>query len=120
MNWFPRTGLLLAVATAMMAMAAAPATAHGRWGGGGVFFGFAPPAFVPPAFVPPVFVAPPVYVAPYPYYRPYAAPPPYYAAPAASGGCYAGPYVCPLDGPPLAGAPCSCPANNGRVWGRAR
>lgn len=81
----------------------APAQAHGRVRGG-VYFG----------------VVPPVYAGPYPYpYHSYA-PPPYYAAPAASGGCYAGPYVCPLDAPAQLGAPCSCPTAQGPVWGRAR
>ena len=88
--------------------AAGPAAAHGRVGGG-AYFG----------------VLPPVYLSPYPtpYPRPYYPPPPYYAAPAppaATEGCYAGPYVCPLEAPSAVGMPCSCPTTQGRVWGRAR
>ena len=80
--------------------------ARNNWGGG-VYFG----------------VMPPVHVVPYPSYPPpYYPRTPYYAAPApaASEGCYAGPYVCPLEGPAQAGMPCSCPTTQGRAWGRAR
>ena len=91
----------------------ASAAAHGRVSGG-VYFDFGPPAY-----------GPPVYAAPFPGYRPYY--PPHYGAPsyvapapAASEGCYAGPYVCPLEGPAQVGMPCSCPTVQGRAWGQAR
>jgi uncharacterized membrane protein len=78
---------------------------HGPHWGGGIYIG--PPVYVPP---PPVYYPPPAYYAP-----------PTYYGPAATGGCYAGPYVCPLQGATPAGAPCSCPTNEGgRVAGRAR
>lgn len=105
-----------------LAMTAAPALAYrpGPWNGG-VWFGFGGPIYPPvPYYYPP----PPVYPA-YPGPYGYAPPPayypaPYYPAPAASGGCYAGAYVCPLEGPATVGMPCSCPARQGRVWGQAR
>ncbi len=61
---------------------------------------YAPPAFYPPPYGPPVVYAPP----------PYAAVPP-------SGRCFAGAYVCPLAQLAPVGAPCSCPANTGRIAG---
>ena len=65
-------------------------------------------------------VVPPVFISPYP--RPYYGPGPYggYSRPAASEGCYAGPYVCPLEAPSVVGMPCSCPTMQGSAWGRAR
>jgi hypothetical protein len=93
---------------AVMAPGAAYAWGHRGWGwGGGVFFGFAPPVYIGP---PVIYAGPPVY---YP-------PPPVYAPAPAGQTCYAGPYVCPLDYPGPAGAPCTCPANNGRVGGLIR
>jgi len=114
MKWNRWRGMVVpgAVLVGVLAGLAAfgPAAAHGRWGGG-VYFGFGPPG----------------YAVPYPAWRPYYPAPPYYAAPAyppalppASEGCYAGPYVCPLEGPSQVGLPCSCPTAQGRAWGRAR
>ena len=78
----------------------------------GGYFGFVAPPIV---IAPPVLVGPPIgYYGPPGYY-----PPPVYAAPAAGQGCYAGPYVCPLDTPAGVGAPCSCPAKGSRVFGVA-
>jgi len=98
----PRIALAAATLGALAAPHAASAWErhyHPRWYGG-------------------FYVAPPVEMAPSPYY--YA--PPYYAppAPAASGGCYAGPYVCPLNAPAYAGQSCACDTDQGRVWGQAR
>jgi len=119
--WSFLTRLLVVAVLCGGIMAPAAAYAWGRggwgWGGGGVYFGFAPPVYIGP---PAVYVGPPVVYAPPPGYG-YGAPPPGYGAPAPSGpACYAGAYVCPLDkaGPP--GAPCTCPANNGRVGGMIR
>lgn len=77
-----------------------------------------------------VFLAPPtLFLAPPLYYRGYsghgyggysAYSQGYYPAPTASEGCYAGPYVCPLEGPAQVGMPCSCPTGDGRSWGQAR
>ena len=96
------------------------------WGGGGVYLGFAPPIYV----APPVYIGPPVVYAPPPVYAPGPgyAPPAGYApggyAPGAPGQvsatCYAGAYICPLENPGPAGAPCTCPTNNGRVQGAIR
>jgi hypothetical protein len=103
--WVMRTRFFaIGVAAAMAGTLLLPGQAqawwrHGPFWGGGIFIG------------------PPVYVAPPPAYY---APPPYYAPPAAAG-CYAGPYVCPLQAPAAAGAPCSCPTNDGGwAGGRAR
>ena len=98
-------GWFLALAAAATVLSAAGAAqAHWR-GNGGVYVG----------------IAPPVYASPYPYYRPYHyAPPAYHAAPAATEGCYAGAYVCPLEGPSQVGMPCACPTSRGQAWGRAR
>jgi hypothetical protein len=93
----------MAAATVAALLGAGAAEAHWR-GGGGVYFG----------------VAPPLYSSPYPSYRPDYAPPAYYAPPAATEGCYAGAYVCPLEGPAAVGMPCSCPTSRGQAWGRAR
>jgi hypothetical protein len=110
--------VLLAVAAAMLL----PAAAQAYWRGG-VFFAF-PPIYVapPPAY----YYPPPAY-----YYPPppaYGAPPSAYAAPpdtssgppAPAQACYAGPWVCSLDRATASGDSCSCAANGGRVWGRAR
>ncbi len=94
---------------------------HG-FGGGGFGFGLGAGALLGlgfgalasrPYYPPPVYYAPPPVV--------YAAPPVYYEAPAqaASGSCYAGPYVCPLSFAVPAGAQCACPGHNGAVYGRA-
>jgi hypothetical protein len=94
---------LLPIAAAV-AVLALPGHAHAWrvWGWGpGIYVGI-------PA---PIVVAPPVYYGPPVAYYP---PPP----PRAGQACYAGAYVCPLDQPGPMGAPCSCPANNGRVGGR--
>ncbi len=105
----------LAVAAVLAGMAApglalardrAGALAHPVHWRGGFSFGFSAPLYMTP---------PPYYAVPTPYY----APPPY-AAPAAVEGCYAGPYVCPLEGPARVGMPCSCPTTQGRAWGSAR
>ena len=115
--WSFLTRLLVAAALCGGVMAPAAANAwgwHGGWGGGwggrgGVYFGFAPPVYIGP---PVIYAGPPVVYAPGP---------PVYAAPAATGqACYAGAYVCPLDNPGPAGAPCTCPANVGRVQGLIR
>jgi hypothetical protein len=97
---------LLAAGLALAAVAA-PSAAHAWWRGG-IYFGF-----------PPVVVAPYPYYYPAPYYPPVYYPPPPESAQPAGQACYAGPYVCPLEGPVAAGAPCSCPTNNGRAAGRA-
>ena len=77
---------------------------HRDWrGNGGVYLGLGPYPY-----------------SPYPTYRPDYAPPAYYAPPAATEGCYAGAYVCPLEGPAAVGMPCSCPTSRGQAWGRAR
>ena len=96
----------IVLALAMIAMTATPALAWRHWGWGpGVYFGIFPP----------VVVGPPVYYGPPAYYGP----PGYYAPPPRPAGdaCYAGAYVCPLDRPGPAGAPCSCPTNSGRAGG---
>ncbi len=67
---------------------------------------YAPRAFYPPLYGPPPYGPPVVY-----------APPPYAAVPP-SGRCFAGAYVCPLAQLAPVGAPCSCPANIGRIAGR--
>ena len=84
------------------------AEAWWRGGGGGFYYG------------PPVFVGPPVIYVPGPVYgpAPVYAPPQQYAP--AGQACYAGAYVCPLDRPTQSGAPCSCPTNQGRAYGRAQ
>ena len=96
----------LVVAVVVLA-ACGEAAARGYWSGG-VYFG-----------VPPVVISPYGYSRPYygaePYYAPH-----YHARPAASEGCYAGAYVCPLEGPSVVGMPCSCPTVQGPAWGRAR
>jgi len=119
--------------TALALLAVAPGAAEAYWRGG-VWFGVGVPVYPVPIYPAPIYPAPvypapvypaPVYppaywarpVAPYPYAY---APPAYYPPPAASGGCYAGPYVCPLTGPAVAGAPCSCPTGRGPAWGQAR
>ncbi len=94
-------GVGLAVGTLL---AAGTAAAQLRWWGG-VQLGWGPPAYYSPHHYPPPYYAAPHY------------PPP---APAASEGCYAGPYVCPLEGPARVGMPCSCPTGQGQAWGRAR
>ncbi len=101
---------VLALAAGLGVMTAAtPAQAwwHHGYFGPRVFFG---PGVV---FAPPVVVGPPVVYAPPVIYAP---------APAPAGrGCYAGPYVCPLDQPTPSGASCSCPVGgNTRVYGSAR
>lgn len=90
----------MAVAAVAALLAAGAAEAHWR---GGVYVGVAPPPY-----------------SPYSSYRPYYAPPVYHAPPAATEGCYAGDYVCPLEGPAAVGMPCSCPTGRGAAWGRAR
>jgi hypothetical protein len=99
--------LLLPAALALAAVTA-PSAAHAWWRGG-IYFGLPPVVVAPsPYYYPPAYYAPPAVYAPPPVY-----------APAAGQACYAGPYVCPLEGPAAAGAPCSCPTNNGRAGGRA-
>jgi len=85
-------------------------------GGGGVFFGFAPPIYL----APPVYVGPPVVYAPPPVYAPGPAyaPGPGYAPGAIGQSCAAGAYICPLEHQGPVGAPCTCPANTGRVAGQ--
>jgi len=90
-------GVVLAMATVLVA---GVASAQPRWGGS-LQFGWGPPVYHYP---------PPYYVVPH-------HPPP---APIAGEGCYAGPYVCPLEGPARVGMPCSCPTAQGQAWGRAR
>jgi len=103
-----RTRLVLAGIVAAAAMAAGVASAQPGWGAG-VQFGWGPPHHRP--YPTPYHYAPHHY-APHRY-----VPPP---APVAGEGCYAGPYVCPLEGPARVGMPCSCPTAQGHVWGRAR
>jgi hypothetical protein len=86
---------MLFIATAIIALAASPASAHPPgWGGPRFCFGL----YAPPLYFggPPVYAPPPVYYAPRPVYAPppvYAAPPPMYAAPApAPAYYYPGPY----------------------------
>lgn len=103
------------VAVMLALGAAALPTAAQAWWRGGVVIGVAPPRYYPP----PVYVPPPVY-----YYAPppvIYAPPPFYVAPPSQYArrCYAGPYICPLQPPGPAGSLCSCPANQGRAYGRA-
>jgi len=88
---------------------------------GGVHFGFTVPVPVVPPYYPGPYYSPPYYPGPY-YPAPRRAYPHYYAPPRlmASEGCYAGPYVCPLEGSAAVGMPCSCPTAQGRVWGYAR
>lgn len=90
----------------------AAAEARGGHWAGGVYVGVAPPVYLSP--FPQPYYAPRHYYPPVPYH---AAP---YSRPAASEGCYAGAYVCPLEGPALVGMPCSCPTIQGPAWGRAR
>ncbi len=121
------TGVIGAVALAAAALLPGAAQAYWR---GGVWFGFGVPLYPPPVYPAPLYPVPaypvpgyPVPAYPPPYYgpRPYAyAPPAYYPAPPAAGGCYAGPYVCPLQAPSAVGAPCACPTRGGTVWGQAR
>lgn len=101
-----RIGRWFLALAAMAAALAATGAAEAHWrGGGGVYVGIAPPLYAPA----------------YPYYRPHHySPPAYYAPPAATEGCYAGAYVCPLDGPAAVGMPCACPTGRGQAWGRAR
>jgi hypothetical protein len=110
---FRRFTLPALAALALVGVVAMPGTAHAWWRGGPyVGFGFFPPVVVapPPVYYPP----PPVYYAPPPVY----APAPAYSPAQAGQGCYAGAYVCPLEHATPVGAPCSCPANNGRVSGQ--
>lgn len=90
----------MAAATVAALLGAGAAEAHWR---GGVYVGVGPYPY-----------------SPYPTHRPYYAPPIYHAPPAATEGCYAGAYVCPLEGPAAVGMPCSCPTGRGQAWGRAR
>jgi hypothetical protein len=100
----------LAVAAAAAALLAAGA-AQAHWRGNGVQFGIAPPMYAP-AF--------PYHHGPY-HHGPYHyAPPAYHPPPAATEGCYAGAWVCPLQGPAWVGSPCACPTSRGQAWGRAR
>ena len=126
-SWFRKLALpVLSCAALSGAVVPSPAYAGGN---GGFFIGIAPP---PVYFGPPIYARPPVYYPPPPvYYAPppvyYApppviyAPPPFYVAPPPRYGqtCYAGPYTCPLLPPGPAGGTCSCPANQGRAYGRA-
>ena len=100
MERFRRWGL--AAAAMAVLLGAGAAEAHWR-GNGSVYLGMGPYPY-----------------SPYPTYRPYYAPPAYYAPLAATEGCYAGAYVCPLEGPAAVGMPCSCPTGRGQAWGRAR
>ena len=117
-----RRPALAALAFAAVSGSVAPPPAQAWWRHGvWVGFGFAPPLY----FAPPVYAPPPIYYAPPPvYYAPppvVYAPPPFYVAPPPrhSQSCYAGPYTCPLQPPGPAGSACSCPANQGRAYGRA-
>jgi hypothetical protein len=98
--------ILLGAAALALAALVLPSSAN-------AYYFYGPRVFVGvPFFAAPVYVPPPVYYAPPPVYAP---------APVYSGrGCYAGPYVCPLDRPTPVGAGCSCPTNNGRAYGDAR
>ncbi len=104
---------VVALAFAALSGVVSPSPAQAWWRGG-VWVGVAPPLY----FGPPIYAPPPVYYAPPPVvYAPqpfYVAPPPRYAA-----TCYAGPYSCPLQPPGPSGSACSCPANQGRAYGRA-
>ena len=42
------------------------------------------------------------------------------SGPPIGSSCYAGSYICPLDNPGPAGAPCTCPTNSGRIAGQVR
>jgi hypothetical protein len=117
--WIFVSKLLAAAILCGAVMAPGAANAWGWRGGGwgwhgGVYFGFPGPIYVGP---PVVYAGPPVVYAPGPpaYAAPYAAP-----AYAAATSCDAGPYICPLENPGPAGAPCTCPTNTGRVAGSAR
>ncbi len=114
---FRRLALLAPLALTIL-VGFGPATPVAAWWHGGVFIG----GYVPPVVVgPPVVYAPPPPVYGYPYYPPPAvAYPPSAPPPAtASGTCYAGAYVCPLDRPPTPDGSCSCPTgyDGGRVYG---
>ena len=106
----------LVVAVVVLA-ACGEAAARGYWSGG-VYFGVPPVVISPYGYSRPYYGAEPYYAPPY-YAQPYHAQP-YHARPAASEGCYAGAYVCPLEGPSVVGMPCSCPTVQGPAWGRAR
>ncbi len=93
-----RGGMLVVGAVLGVLAGCGVAAARGYWSGG-VYIG-----------------VPPVVISPYPHYPPA----PYHARPAASEGCYAGPYVCPLEAHSVVGMPCSCPTVQGPAWGRAR
>jgi hypothetical protein len=118
------TRALVAAAIIGIGAAAMPAPAQawwrGGWGFGGVVIGVPPVVIAPPAVVyapppPPVYYAPP----PVAYYGPA---PAVAATPVSTSGqgCYAGAYVCPLEQATPVGANCSCPANEGRVYGQVR
>lgn len=96
-------------------LALAPVAAQARWRGG-LFFGIGP-LFAPPLYAPPAYYGPPIYAPPPPVY--YGPPPMIYAPAPAGQGCYAGPYICPLDHPAPIGAACSCPTGQGRAYGHA-
>ena len=112
----PRHSMTAALLAGLALAALAVPTPAQAWWRGGVFFGFPPvvPYYYPP---PPVVYPPPVIYAPPPAaYPPYAPPPP---PPQQAGpACHAGAYVCPLETPAAAGAPCTCPTNTGRIAGR--
>jgi hypothetical protein len=105
--------VLAGSAIAALSALVAPSKAEAWWRGG-LWVGVPGPLY----FAPPVYAPPPVYYAPPPVVY---APPPFYVSPPArySSTCYAGPYTCPMESAGAAGSPCSCPANQGRVYGRA-
>jgi hypothetical protein len=114
---FRRLAGVIALCVTVAGLSAAPAQARVYVGVGIPLPLFGPPAYYypPPVYYPP----PPVYLTPPPpvMYTPPVQP--QYPAPRAAYGqsCNAGPYVCPMDRPVAAGAPCYCPGNDGRRVG---
>ena len=103
--------LLLPAALALAAVTA-PSAAHAWWRGG-IYFGLPPVVVAPsPYYYPPAYYAPPAVYAPPPVYAP--------AAGQAARGRPRVAHAVRVTGlPAAAGAPCSCPTNNGRAGGRA-
>jgi hypothetical protein len=110
---FPKVAAA-AVALSALSAIVGPSPAQAWWRGG-VWVGVAPPLYyAPPYYPPPVYYAPPPPPVVY-------TPPGFYGSqqPQYGQSCYAGPYTCPLQPPAPAGSGCSCPANQGRAYGRA-
>jgi hypothetical protein len=107
---------MLAAGAALSAGLCLPGQAQAWWRGG-VFIGVPPVIVGPPVYYPPpVYAPPPVVYAPPPVV--YAPPPPSYAP--EGPRCYAGAYVCPLQGAVPPGGACSCYGNAGQlIPGRA-